>query len=179
MREGLDQAERLLDSFLVLARAQHGVPPDRERVALALLVGAALDARRAAIAEKRIWVHRELASADVRGSGTLLARMIDNLLDNAVRHNERDGWLRIETRADAHTATLVLENGGPRLQPDDLRRIGQPFRRLGADRVGSDNGVGLGLSIVAAIASAHAGELELTALPGGGLRAQVTLPRPG
>jgi signal transduction histidine kinase len=50
------------------------------------------------------------------------------------------------------------------------------FRRLGADRTGQDSGAGLGLSIVAAIAQAHRGSLELDARPGGGLTVTITLP---
>jgi signal transduction histidine kinase len=176
VREGLDQADRLLESFLTLARAQHGSPPDQETVALSALVAASLGGHRDAIADKDIRVRHDVADAEVRGSPTLLRRMIDNLVDNAIRHNEPGGWVRIEATANGETAVLVVENGGPRLRPDDVGQVAQPFRRLGGDRVGSDNGVGLGLSIVAAIAAAHAGRLELSAPADGGLRAQVTLP---
>jgi signal transduction histidine kinase len=52
----------------------------------------------------------------------------------------------------------------------------EPFQRLAADRTGSDTGSGLGLSIVAAIATAHGGDVDLRARPEGGLRVAVTLP---
>ena len=52
----------------------------------------------------------------------------------------------------------------------------QPFRRLGAERTGSDAGFGLGLSIVASIAESHGGSIDLRPLPGGGLQAIVSLP---
>jgi Histidine kinase-, DNA gyrase B-, and HSP90-like ATPase len=58
-------------------------------------------------------------------------------------------------------------------QADDLA---QPFRRAGADRIGSENGSGLGLSIVAAIAEAHGGRLNLRARPSGGLLVSIELP---
>jgi signal transduction histidine kinase len=51
-----------------------------------------------------------------------------------------------------------------------------PFRRLGADRTGSEKGAGLGLSIVASIAEAHGGKLELRARADGGLRVAIELP---
>ncbi|WP_035697192.1 ATP-binding protein, partial [Glycomyces tenuis] len=54
--------------------------------------------------------------------------------------------------------------------------LAQPFRRLGGDRTGSENGVGLGLSIVAAIAEAHGGRLAMSARPEGGLRVSIALP---
>jgi signal transduction histidine kinase len=58
-----------------------------------------------------------------------------------------------------------------------VQELGQPFRRLAADRTDSQNGVGLGLSIVAAIAAAHGGNLQLHARAEGGLRVQIELPR--
>jgi signal transduction histidine kinase len=176
IREGLDQADRLLESFLSLAYAQNRELSDIETVALGPLVGAALDRHRAAITDQGIAVEEHLGHVEVDGSRTLLTRMIDNLLDNAVRHNQPNGWLRIETRSSENEAVLLVENGGAPLDPHDVRHVAEPFRRLGADRVGSENGVGLGLSIVAAIAAAHAGHLELTALREGGLGATVTLP---
>jgi signal transduction histidine kinase len=178
VREGLDQADRLLDSFLALARAQDATSLEQETVTLRSIVGAALGQQRDAIADKDIRVRQDVTDAEVRGSRTLLARMIDNLVDNAVRHNDHGGWLRVSARGDERTATLVVENGGRRLRPEEVRQVAQPFRRVGPDRVGSENGIGLGLSIVAAIATAHAGELELNARSDGGLRAEVTLPTP-
>jgi signal transduction histidine kinase len=128
-------------------------------------------------------MHGDVVCRMVTASGNpamilMLARMVDNLIDNAIRHNDPGGWLNVHGHAEQRAATLVIENGGPRLQADDVRRVAQPFARLGPDRVASENGVGLGLSIVAAIATAHAGRLDLEARPDGGLRAQVTLPAP-
>ena len=73
-------------------------------------------------------------------------------------------------------ARLVVENGGQVLDQQQVAELSQPFRRLEADRVGMDKGSGLGLSIVAAIAEAHGGTLDLRARPGGGLRVRVDLP---
>jgi signal transduction histidine kinase len=72
---------------------------------------------------------------------------------------------------------VVVENGGAVLQPDDVSQLARPFKRLGAERTGSERGNGLGLSIVQAIAEAHDGVLDLQARSDGGLRVVVTLPR--
>jgi len=69
-----------------------------------------------------------------------------------------------------------VENGGQILDQQQVSELSQPFRRIGADRIGSDKGSGLGLSIVAAIAEAHDGTLDLQARPGGGLRVSIDLP---
>jgi signal transduction histidine kinase len=176
VREGLDRADRLLEGLLALARAQHGSVPDRAAVSLSRIVSAALDEQAEAIARLDIRVDWSLADAPVTGSEALLTRMVDNLVDNAVRHNERGGWIRVETGADGSAARLVVETGGRRLDDGAVRELAQPFRRLGADRTGSENGTGLGLSIVAAIAAAHGGAIHLQARAEGGLRVDVVLP---
>jgi signal transduction histidine kinase len=178
LREGLDQADRLLESFLLLARAEHGSLPDSTTVSLPDLVDTALEARREAIRDASLTVEKNLAQARVRGSEMLLARMVGNLLDNAIRHNRAHGWIRIEAQSEHARARLLVENGGERLDPGAVAELAQPFRRLGPARTASRNGsVGLGLSIVAAIAAAHDGNLQLHARPEGGLRALIELPR--
>jgi signal transduction histidine kinase len=112
----------------------------------------------------------------VTGSQALLRRMVENVVDNAVCHNAPGGWIAITTAADGGRARLVVENGGPVIGEQQVAELSQPFRRLEADRIGTDQGSGLGLSIVAAIAEAHGGTLDLRARPGGGLRVAVDLP---
>jgi signal transduction histidine kinase len=176
LREGLDQADRLLESFLILARAEHGVLPEQTVIAIRELVSEALDARSDAIAARGLAVQTALADVQAEGSRTLLARMIGNVIDNAIRYNDPHGWIRIETATTRETVQLVVENGGARLEERKVRDLAQPFRRLAADRIGSRNGVGLGLSIVAAIAVAHGGTLQLNARAEGGLRVEIDLP---
>jgi signal transduction histidine kinase len=154
LRTELDQVDRLLEGFLTLARAQHGALVDRQDVSLGRLVSAALDARAADLAAKDLTVNGgDLDDAWTRGSATLLSRMVGNVIDNAIVHNHE----------------RVLDQA-------QVARLAEPFQRLAADRTGSDTGSGLGLSIVAAIATAHGGTLDLHARPEGGLRATVTLP---
>jgi signal transduction histidine kinase len=177
LREGLDRADRLLESFLTLARAQRGAVPEQAAVALRQVVSGVLADRGGAIEAKGIEVDRKLEDVNAIGSETLLAHLVDNVIDNAIRHNEPRGWIRVETEAGREAARLVVESSGRRLDPTEVRELAQPFRRLGTERTNSQNGVGLGLSIVAAIADAHGGELELEARAEGGLRVRIELPR--
>ncbi|GAA1408306.1 sensor histidine kinase [Catellatospora coxensis] len=179
VRTELDRVDRLLDGLLMLARAQHGALADQAPVALGDLAGRALAARAADVEARRLTAVTAgiTPQAWTEGNGTLLARMAQNLVDNAVLHNEDGGWLRVAVTADDGTVGLVVESGGPVLEQAQVDRLASPFQRLGADRVGSDDGSGLGLSIVAAVAEAHGGRLDLRARPGGGLRAAVSLPR--
>jgi signal transduction histidine kinase len=176
LREDLDEADRLVDSFLTLARAQHGELGTRVSVSLTRLVDDALAARGEAIAAKQLHLHTALARVWVTGSDTLLARMVDNVIENSVRHNQARGFITVELEPVGETARLVVETGGPVLDQKRTQQLAQPFRRIGAERTGSQNGHGLGLSIVATVAAAHGGTLELHARPQGGLRVQITLP---
>jgi signal transduction histidine kinase len=177
LRAELDRVEELLEGLLVLARAQHGALPNREIVALDYLVADAVRARRAAIdtAGLRIQLAGD-ARLPVAGSGVMLRRMVDNVVDNAIVHNEPEGWIAVATWAGHDTCRIVVENGGRVLDDAEVAQLAQPFRRLGADRIGSDRGSGLGLSIVTAIAAAHRGSLDLRARPEGGLHVVITLP---
>ena len=176
VREGLDQAERLVESFLVLARAQRGVIDDLTTVSLSQITADALDTRADGAAAADVTLHRSLDEAEVAGSRTLLSRLAVNLIDNAIRYNQPGGWVQVTTTTEGPSARLIVENSGPILDPAEVGQLGRPFRRGGAERTCSDGGVGLGLSIVGAIAAAHHGTVELEARPQGGLRVAVTLP---
>ncbi|MFE3454535.1 sensor histidine kinase [Nonomuraea sp. NPDC059194] len=190
LRTELDQVDRLLEGFLMLARTQHGALADRATLSLRALATAALDDRAAGITAKNLTVHSwrtadspgdaDSGTADdgvwTQGSRALLTRMIDNVIDNAITHNHHGGWIRLAITADATTARLVVETGGHVLDQEQVDRLAQPFHRLGADRTHSGTGSGLGLSIVAAVAAAHGGRLDLRARPEGGLHVAISLP---
>ena len=176
LRKDLGRAETLLESFLMLARAGHGKLAERTTVSLEELVTDAVATRRPQIAAQQLELRIALAPVSVAGSDTLLAGMVENVIENSVRHNHRDGFIDVACDKHGEAARLIVETGGPVLDEQDVAGLAQPFRRPGAERTGSQNGHGLGLSIVAAVADAHGGTLELHARPQGGLRVQITLP---
>jgi signal transduction histidine kinase len=172
--EGLDQSERLLESFLALARAQAGAVADRGPIALAEVVTTALANRTEEIGALGLSVERELSDATAIGSETLVPQIVSNLIDNAIRHNQADGWVRVVTESERGVVRLVVENGGARVDQTRVDELGQPFHRL-VDRTASERGAGLGLSIVSAIVAAEGGTLLLKAREAGGLRVTVEL----
>jgi len=174
LRVQLDRVDHLLDGFLVLARAQHGALADAAPVDLGALVGLALRDRSADVEAKRLTVTASLPpGATVVGSPALLARLVGNVVDNAVTHNQTGGWITITGSASQDEAVLVVETGGRILDQREVDRLAQPFERLGDERSGSS---GLGLSVVAAVAAAHDGRIDLLARAEGGLRVSITLP---
>jgi signal transduction histidine kinase len=168
VRAMLDQVERLLEGLLVLARAQHGALDDRTSVAVGELVTAAVPP------DAPVTVRIEGPDLVTAGNPVLLARMVSNVVENAVRHNIPGGWVQVVVGPE----TLVVENGGPVLDPVDVGELARPFRRLGVARTGS-SGSGLGLAIASAVAMAHGGALAVAARSEGGLRVVISLPREG
>jgi signal transduction histidine kinase len=163
--------ERLIDGLLTLADSENELT-EQSTVDIRDIATHVLDQ----CAADGLTVRRDLAPAPVPGDPILLERLAQNLVENAVRHNEPGGWLAVRTGAEADRVTLTVTNTGPVIAPADLDTIFEPFRRLAGDRVRSDRGFGLGLSIVRAVANAHGG--AVTALPrtGGGLEVTVHLP---
>ncbi|MEU3464974.1 HAMP domain-containing sensor histidine kinase [Streptomyces sp. NPDC006733] len=185
LHEGLDAADRLLEGLLLLARAQNNGRSEVLAVVLPVLAASALDSRAQAIADKDLTVERRLALATVQGNAMLLTSLVENLVDNAVRHNTPGGWLRVTTATipaglgrwavgGRARARLTVESSGDLLDQRSVELLGQPFLRLGTERTARP-GTGLGLSIVKAIATAHHGQLTLSARAEGGLRAEVWL----
>jgi signal transduction histidine kinase len=177
LRAGFAQVDRLLESFLALARAQQGRFADACTLSLDDIASAAIARQGDAISRLNLTVEEDACPEGVvEGSETLLSRMVENVIENAIDHNHPDGWIHVTASVGGRFANLAVENGGAVLAQDDVDALAMPFRRLGADRTGSEKGAGLGLSIVASIAEAHGGKLELRARADGGLRVAIELP---
>jgi signal transduction histidine kinase len=174
--EGLNQADRLLEGLLVLARAQRASLGEITEVSLPALVFAALVAEQDEISARHLTILDGTVGCEVLGNETLLARLVANVVNNAVRHNIDHGMVVITNGMRQGMASLVVDSGGPVLDEQAVQELAQPFHRLGPDRIADNNGAGLGLSIVRAIAAAHGGSLRLRARPEGGLRVVIELP---
>ncbi len=172
VRGGVEHMQRVLDGLLLLARSQAGIGA-RGPVDLAGIAAATLDAARQRARD--LAVHTDLRPAPVRGESVLLERMIDNLVDNAIRYNRPDGHLAISTGTADGRAVLRISNSGKDIRPDEAQTLLEPFVHGQGARVRTD-GLGLGLSIVRAVALAHRGRIAVTARPGGGLDITVELP---
>lgn len=112
--------------------------------------------------------------ASVPAAPRALRRALQNLLDNAVRYGQR---ARIHLREDGDQVVIGIEDDGPGIPPDQLERVFDPFLRLESSRNRETGGSGLGLSIARNLLRAHGGDVCLRNLDGGGLLAEVRLPR--
>ena len=116
----------------------------------------------------------------VRGDPGLLERLAGNLVENAIRHNATGGTAAISVSSSNKSGEAVLEvdNTGPVLEPASVDGLVEPFRRAGPDRASNDGGVGLGLSIVNAVVTAHHGTMTLEARQKGGLQVRAAARSP-
>jgi signal transduction histidine kinase len=170
-----ERSDRLIGSLLLLARIGRG-SLHRETIDLAAMLADAVDEVRPIAGATGLRLESSAAAALVLGDPDLLRRLIGNLLENAVRYNVEGGWLTVTlTRGDGQAVITVL-NSGPMLSPQMATEIFEPFKRGTAARTRSADGSGLGLSIVATIASAHGGRVKARPLDGGGLEVSVSLP---
>jgi signal transduction histidine kinase len=171
------QQEQLLEALLVLARGQAGL--DRpEAFDLAAVTDEVLLARHAEVQRRQLHLDATLDPTWALGDPRLAERLVANLVDNAIGHNQPAGWVQLQTGSRAGRAELAVANSGPAVPPAELERLLRPFQRLGADRTGHRQGHGLGLSIVAAVAAAHRADLRVAARPDGGLQVVVAFPTP-
>jgi signal transduction histidine kinase len=169
------EQERLIEAMLTLASSEAG-PGEREPVDLAAIIGAALAAAGPAIGQLGLHVETDIKPAALDGDPLLVQQLAGNLIGNAVNHNVPGGDIHITTRTGDAGAVLSVTNSGQVIPADEVDGLFQPFQRLGARPVRRDGGHGLGMSIVRAIATAHAATITARALPGGGLAVDVTFP---
>ncbi len=138
-----------------------------------MVVGEVVARHRPEARELGLRVDTSLAPASTFGDRRLIERLASNLVENALRYNAAGGEIRVAVQAAAGVATLAVCNTGPPVAAGEVDRLIQPFERSGEARAGHDHGVGLGLSIVAAIAAAHDAALDVQPREGGGLEVTV------
>jgi len=167
------QQERLIDALLTLATSERGVE-SWESFDLAQLTQDIVLSRRPEAERRGVQINATLDEAHAVGDTGLVASLVANLLDNAIRHNVVDGAVEISTNATPDGPRLTVSNAGAVVPFVEVDRLFKPFQRLGAQRVGPADGHGLGLTIVKAIATAHGANLTARPGPQGGLDIQVT-----
>jgi signal transduction histidine kinase len=172
LASGVDQ-ERLIDALLTLASSERGLadqqPFDLADIARRSLAQDALDRAR----RRGLQVHADISTAPTAGDPELAQRLASNLVGNAIRHNYDNGEIVVTTGTRAGRPFLSVANTGPIVPDTEISRLLEPFQQLGSQRANHRKGHGLGLAIVAAIATAHHADLTLRPIPDGGVVAEV------
>ncbi len=150
---GCDRAARLVEQLLVLSRLEAGAAPVPAPLELgALARGVVAELAPSAIRKRQAIEVEAPGSYEVRGDATLLAVLVRNLVDNAIRYSPPGARVRIALAGNGPPVRLTIEDSGPGMSDQDMQRTGERFFRV----MGSaEDGSGLGWSIVRRIAAAH------------------------
>jgi signal transduction histidine kinase len=174
--------EQLIDGLLTLASSEQTISQP-VRVDLADIARHVTTERQADAHRANIDIRSELRPAPGTGDPVLLERLTHNLVDNAIRYNLPDhGTISVTTDATDGHARLIIDNTGPAVPAYEIPSLFEPFRRLSATERLADTatslhrGAGLGLSIVAAVAHAHGGDVHAQPGNNGGLTVRVEIP---
>jgi hypothetical protein len=170
----LDELDTMVSATLAFGRDTAGTEP-AVSLDLGALLRTVIDEQSDAwpdAAEQLVFSGEEHMT--VHGRPVSLKRAFANLIGNAVKYG---GAARVALTGPAlGAATVVVEDDGPGVPPDQLERVFDPFYRVEDSRNRETGGTGLGLPIARNIFRAHGGDVTLANRPGGGLRVQVVLP---
>jgi len=174
IRRESERMSLLVEDLLLLARLDEGRPLARDLTALDDVVREAVDAAGALDPERSI--RTEIEPALVAGDRDRLRQAIDNLLANVRAHTPQGTPVDVRVRSTGELAVLEVADQGRGLAPEDAERVFERFYRADPSRARASGGIGLGLSIVAAIIEAHEGRVSVATAVGEGTTFTIELP---
>ena len=164
----------MVEDLLILARSDSGaVALEHVPIDLGDVAADGASALGKPATRRGVRVHVDPQPAVVDGDPARLRQLVMILVDNAIRHSPTDGLVSVAVRAEGGGASLVVEDDGPGIRPDDLPHVFERFYRA-PDAPGG--GTGLGLAIAKWIVDRHGGQIEATNRTEGGARFVVRLP---
>ena len=180
IQRAISRADTLCTEVLAGRPADTRPPNTREPIELRALAEQVADEQHAATG--RAIIVEGPVDVSVAGDEQALARMLTNLVSNAVKYSPADTTVRIRVcteQASELGATAVLEvsDRGSGIPADARGRVFEPFERLGRDE--DVPGTGLGLTVVASVVDGHGGATRVLENPGGGTVVRIELPVSG
>ena len=171
----------LVEDLLALARLDEGRPIAHQPVDLTVLAADAISDLRALDPDRpaRLAPLAPGATAGpalVLGDDARLRQVVANLVGNVVQHTPPGTPVEIAVGTAPGVGVLEVRDHGPGIDPEHAARVFERFYRVDASRTRQSGGAGLGMAIVAAIVTAHAGQVTLAQTPGGGTTVRVALP---
>jgi signal transduction histidine kinase len=175
MGRSVASLSQLVDDLFELTQLDAGaIEAESGRSRLDEVVRSAIAACEVQAAEKGLAVETALDGAASSWCSPRLVRVLQNLLQNAIRHTPTDGVVRIEGHPRPDGIEVTVEDTGVGIPPEDLDRVFEPFWR-GEPARGGD-GSGLGLTLARRIVEALGGRISVESAPDRGSRFVVTLP---
>jgi heavy metal sensor kinase len=176
--EEVERLTRIVDHLLVLCRLDSGEEATSTEVLdLGELAKDTADQMRLLFVEKNL--HLELDEEPhvmVSGAPVRLRQVVVNLLDNAITYSNPGGNILVRVAAEGDLAVLEVADNGCGISVDHLSHLFERFYRADRARSRTSGGVGLGLSIVKAIAASHGGRVKVESVEGAGARFRFEIP---
>ncbi len=168
----------LVDGLLTLARADAGrLDLLFKPVDLSHIVEEVIDQYRQLAENGKVSLSvEESNSAIVNGDAVFLARILGNLLSNAIRHTAAGGHVQLSLRANAEFASIAIQDNGCGIPLEDQPQVFERFFRADKARSRALGGNGLGLAICKCLVEAHRGTISFTSIPDRGTRFEIRLP---
>jgi signal transduction histidine kinase len=170
----LDEMAALLDDTLMFARQDAGAGPGASRLDLSTELRAITDFRREM--GDAVVLSPPPEALAIRATPLAFRRMLQNLIDNGLRHG---GRVTLSAERDLQTAIIRVADDGPGVPADALHRLGEPFGRLEPSRDRQAGGAGLGLAIVRALAERDGAQVAFANGQGGGFVVTLRFPLAG
>jgi signal transduction histidine kinase len=179
IHEEAERMGRLVDALLYLSRVESGqFTGERHPLDLAVLVGACVQRaeRRLAGRPVSLTFHGDAGLPPVKGEPHRLEQVVDNLLDNAIKHTPAGGQITVRLTPDAsgNALQLTVHNTGSLIPADERERVFDRFYRGRGSSTGE--GTGLGLAIARQIIESHNGRIHVASEPEAGTEFVVRLP---
>ncbi|MGB6425727.1 MAG: HAMP domain-containing sensor histidine kinase [Solirubrobacterales bacterium] len=175
MAKSVDSLTGLTDDLFELVKLDAGaIEADTERARLVEVTTTALALCEGAAVEKGLRVRAVLGDAEGASCSPRLARVIQNLVQNAIRHTPSGGSVVVQAERTEDGIRLLVSDDGEGIPAEALEKVFEPFWR--GDSARTSNGSGLGLTLVKRIVEGLGGEISVSSAPRGGATFAVSLP---
>jgi signal transduction histidine kinase len=175
MRRSIGSLVCLVDDLFELVQLEPAaIEAEARRATVEEIVDAAVAACNGQAARKGLRVETHLEGAEDARCSPHLGRVLQNLLQNAIRHTPTDGTVRVEAGRDAGALRLTVSDDGEGIPKEALERIFDPFWRGDAARAGE--GSGIGLTLAKRIVESLGGQIRVESEPAQGARFAVLVP---
>ena len=177
METYVDRLSSLISNLLELTET--GELPEVEDVSLDSVIKTVVKDLEPVAHEHEVKIHTDIESLTVRGNGSLLYRALYNLVENAIRYNEKEGSITIDLKNQDTAGTVKIADTGVGIAPEARELIFEPFYRVNKSRSREFGGAGIGLSLVKAILKRHGAFIAVDANEPQGSVFTITFPKDG
>lgn len=177
METYVDRLSSLISNLLELTET--GELPEVEDISLDSAIKTVVKDLEPVAHEHEVKIHTDIEPLTVRGNGSLLYRALYNLVENAIRYNEKEGSIRIDLKNQDTAGMVKIADTGVGIAPEARELIFEPFYRVNKSRSREFGGAGIGLSLVKAILKRHGAFIAVDANEPQGSVFTITFPKDG